>query len=711
MYDVEFNAALDNIMLPHLHLNFLSHRHIVHTNYDHLPADIDVPHLPARSKSFSPEPSPSQTKPDCLPDFSNLDFCPRSSPQVRNRPITPEFAHHLRKFGQDPDKIVNLSTTVRDRRSPELKRREQTLQDQLYDSPRSTGCVPCDEQYDSPRSIHPIINPQNGVPMHPTSAQLKQSLYDSPSDAHSLYMSPTKQHHGDHNAEGLYQSPRSHSQTPGYSERMHIYEDPKEQVIDEVDYSSSTLNVPDNTYQVPPKPRPIATLDAYDSPRTANLVHDPHSTYNVPQAAVSNAYTEITLRDLDNGHGLYSTPQSANAMLRNQYELVDVDKPGPMTRGLRHARSFESLVNKRVQLPQRRLSPEVLTPTKGYPYVDIDLQPQHPQPPTSPLSENLYAEIPDNPRFRYIMSPSRDPVASSGKDEAQSLYSVPRPTAATRTAVRPDPGYHYITLPGENEEVSSLRSNGIKETSTAAKDLANQGYELCMPVERAMTLASTVRSPPRNIPRTSYNGLLEKGSLLTSHSTQRPRYPSEQTQSAEPSEPITQPSSVPNDSPLTDEYVIITRSAPRKISHPQNIPQPQAGMQGEEYEVMSFAQVSLSKMRTPSPRFGVGSKEGSPIPTQQGMNNLRRSDFSEHFYGNVIHSHTGSDPYAEPFYGNIQRDDLEGMSDIGSPDAVIQDGSQSTIIYDTVSNPLSVPQRKLVRIASGSPHDSDFDLR
>ncbi len=821
--------------------------------YDHLPLsqEADGHRPPLRSQSYSPEArSPQATTPPKVgdrrsmspaDDVSNLDFVPRSSPHVQHRTITPEFAQHLAKFGQDSEKLVNLSPVVKGKRSPEImKRRAETLQKQESS----------DLTYDSPRPAHPLNYPPDA------------------SQAARLDQAPA--------AEGLYQSPRSqpHAQETEvlynnvpYASHSHLYEDPREQIIDENDGSDSVYYVPrprdpnahTNLYQVPPVARSRAPLDTYDSPRSTmpmeSMYNVPRSEgmynvprsegmYNVPQAEdvynvprsesdynnvprsqgmynvpraegaynVPRSALQAHLQQSENG-GTYSFPRPAsenslsshdvspdaaynyprpNALRGNnlynippgamsrqhaaesqpmsngQYEQVE---EAPVFRRLRPARSFESLFTRRVRPAQsgetQGGSPPEVVSTKSNPYVDIDLKPPPPTQrrdalpaiPPSPESENVYAEIPDNPRFRYIAGPKRrgsqENVVDYGspREDQHSLYHVPRPKASTNRdslhASSPQSPM-YAVIPGEGEQIGVRvplphRAATISRDPTrVAQNLADEGYELCLPANQSLgyrmaTLPhGSSRSPPRNVPRKNYKDLVEKFGRQVPNGI-RHRIQSDQTDTDGMGRTELQPSSVPEDSVLSDEYVIITKGDPRQKTQPQDIPpQPERrrSSTGDEYEVMSSVHVNLraTTLKSPSPIPEARSTHVSISPLQSPSGRPRTlqkrsttafEETTEWRRGG--HAHTGSSDSTSP-KTDSDRDSLvlEGVSPsdrtaraprVIRTQASVEGremvpgglGGRSA----TISESVPIPHSKLVRIASGSPNDRaiSMDLR
>ncbi len=739
-------------------------------------------------------------------DFSNLDFVPRGSPHVQTRTITPEFAQHLAKFGQDPEKVVNLSSAVKGKRSPEnMKRRAQTLQN-LNTS---------DQTYDSPRPAHPLNYPAATSQSDPRMQQAPGAQQDSrllPA-TESLYQSPRSQPYPQV-TDALYTNVPSSQQA---SSRDHLYEDPREQIIDEADGDEGTYhvprprdpNAPTNLYQVPPGSRPRAPLDTYDSPRSTNASNGTDGMYNVPRSALQQ-YQDSTysIPRVASDNALpsqdpYNVPPEAtynyarpNALTHNnlynippgtmsrqvaasqvpQYEHIEEIPPA---RRLRPARSFESLFTRRVNQPeaggnrvQGRRSPEVVS-TKSNPYVDIDLNrslpmQRNPLPavPPSPESENLYAEIPDNPRVRYIATlkrrGSRENLVDHGPAEEElqhSLYHVPR----ALTTANPPQSLHgtspqspmYAVIPGEGEQVGGRvplphRAATISRDPTAiARDLAHQGYELCLPSDEVPPYKTTTlphgftTSPPRNLPRTNYKDMMDKFGRQIPNGVQRPRFQSDQTDQSPVSSTELQPSSVPDDaSVLSDEYVIITRSDPREKTSPKDIPaQPERRRSStDEYEVMSAVHVKLAMInsKSPSPIREIGGAVASPPSQSSRLQKRSTTAFEETVdWRRGSHAHTGSEDSTSPHRDNeatavgvvgispVEKSTaLESSGGVprvlrtqttadGSGVDILERGRAVGMVLPIASESVPVPQSKMVRIAAGSPNDrsTSIDLR
>ena len=121
-------------------------------------------------------------------------------------------------------------------------------------------------------------------------------------------------------------------------------------------------------------------------------------------------------------------------------------------------------------------------------------------------------------------------------------------------------------------------------------------------------------SPPQNTPQSSCGPVTEKyGHQLPNGLQRKPFADTCLKHATRPTESpaVFQPTSGPFQScPLTDEYVIITKSDPRDRSEPQNIPRMglasrpvQQGM--DDFEMMRPAQLaSIRGRKSPSPNPG-----------------------------------------------------------------------------------------------------------
>ena len=587
-----------------------------HPNYDHLQIREDrgatdtndaLHPVPRRSKSFSPERSPpppssqkdqtnsTPTSPDSKADTSDLDFLPRSSPQVRVR--------------------------AKGRKSPETRRHGHQQQaeqgaENLYNVPRLQSDL------NESQNLYSIPRPQNDE---------------------DLYKVPRPQ-----NDEDLYKVPRP--QNGGLND---TYSVPRPLPSD----------MTDGTYRVP---RSVLNEDDQDDSAYYSLPAGARNVHNTPWS-FGNGSTYHVPRNLS-GSEISRVPLPRDD---NRYEEIEIQP----TRKLKTSRSFESLVNRRVNPPRRStFSPEPSSPMKGNYYVDIDVHGQVP-------NEHMYAEIREHPpTVRVGNRPTR---AAQQNADSNFYATIPNDRISPPPARRPTP---------------ELNREGLVKS----QELAKQGYELCMPVmseDKPMTLpknGATMSMPPRTIPRKIYKSV-EKYGIQIPNGTEH-------------SKPHIECASCPSNEgeSLMDEYVIITRKI--EPSRPKDIPARQmhrststqstsaAERPGDDYEIMTSAPLSLNRSR---------SKQSSKSPPQ--LETGTPINDSEHSYGSMSHSSSSGD--FSPKYGNIGCDaalDMDGMS---PPEEPVE------ALYQTPrpvgSQPLQVSHKQLVRIASGSPRDKTCanDLR
>ena len=210
---------------------------------------------------------------------------------------------------------------------------------------------------------------------------------------------------------------------------------------------------------------------------------------------------------------------------------------------------------------------------------------------------------------------------------------------------------------------------------------------------------ATMSMPPRTIPRKNYKSVEKYGIQIPNGIC-----PSER------SKPHIEGSSCPPNEGenFMDEYVIITRKM--EPSQPQDIPARQmhrsmstqstsaAERPGDDYEIMTSAPLNLNRGQA---------KQNSKSPPQLEISTSINN--SEHSYGSMSHSSSSGD--FSHTYGNVGCDaafDMDGMS---PPEEPVE------ALYQTPrpvgSQPLQVPRKQLVRIASGSPRDKTCgnDLR
>ena len=728
-----------------------------------------------RSKSFSPDhattgssteqdgggggggvfhPSSSQGSDDC----SSLDFLPRSSPHVQHRPITPEYAQHLRKIGDEEDAVINRSKTIKGRRSPEGK-----VLTKVSTSPaiyhHQKGGLSSDQTYNVPKSVlyeqnqsdnvYHVPRPQGGVVI----------------DGHAYHV-PRPQ--GEVGQDGVYSVPRP-SFTPRKPQHNYHVPIPSHEASGNQAYYSQPSVETDGVPQLESQEFAALQENLYNVPRANGIAEDATSSvglYNVPpkrSGSLGERRAELydapprSSSDGSETENIYKVPRNIDGTRHdrdNQYEVISTDlrhPPYSSSQRMRPARSCESLATLRVNLPPPRAasnSPPDMVPqthrSKNQ-YMDIDVgQAATPPTPCSPLGDNLYAVIPDNFPVRFNQSLSRQ-----------------------QQQTRPLPGginHHYSTLPpggnGSNFKDPPQRRPSPESMSghvLKARQLSKEGYKYCMPatedaVSNGNNNQSVVPQPQRGggVPH-PHGANYYKVSDPTPPRLIGPRHYStsdildaSHTSTAAPSTALLG-SSIPNDSSsssaLADEYVIVTRGDPsvRLHSQPLNIPPgqgsevkpPHVGA-GDEYELMNPAARAHIKPQparydTPDP-----SLYSTPNPTSSSSQSSPPSN-AAHLYGNVAHTTTTSttdDPptssvASDGEYGNVRRqgsDDLTGMSPVESDGAAFSvspptsdqgsegEGQSAKVSgqegeQQSTTSPIEIEKKQLIRIASGSPND------
>ena len=685
-----------------------------------------------RSKSFSPEPTLPKVREEIERQSasqeddktsSNLDFLPRSSPQVRVRSITPEYAQHLRKVEQEEG-----------RQSPSTFKRSKTVHTFSHE------VLPSSDTYDVPKQLR-RQSPDEGVynvPKPLTAPYDPEGTYHIPRPSADVYHVPRSQEDA-RNTQGHYHHPK-----------------PADQVYKVPVLASSAV---ESTYSVPtkfPKTQPNANDVYYSYPPEASDFTDGNGFYNVPKpsAEVDNVYKvprsvleeaesqtdnvykvpKSVLSEQNGTDSIYNVPRSLSANEgyisngarqhnssspppANTYETIDTNpQPKGVLGRLRAARSFESLLGNRINTtgtPIELSGPQIAANPNLYVGVDVEHMNESPQ--TSAMQqqpamvrsravarpENVYAEIPDD-----MLQDTRRPLVT---DSGRALTSRS----------------HYDTLPIRGTQ---LEMEGLTKAQALHDE---EGYELVLPPGvreeqlRAMTLPHRPKhhgtTPPRQLPtqprlkhiQDKYgidrmtSRRYSEGLVLDSSSLDYASIPSETILG----------SSIPADStiPALDEYVIITRQDTRPKFF-NTLPQPiLAGNrvvigQGSipsvgsdssmssgdklddsgEYELMNSARVNMARLKyntvTPNPTLTQGSAENRQQRSSAG-------GVSEQYYGNTFHtvSSVGS--------MNSLRDSV--FSDKSSE---VESGSSPT------TAPMQVSPKKLVRIASGSPHNASLTL-
>ena len=747
------------------------------------------------STGVSPEPQPTTsgtTSP--VPDSSDLDYIPRSSPQVA-RSLRSTLKGRLSPQG---GRLVKSTTTpALHSETYDVPKSLKTqlsadgrVGDELYNNVSILGEAPGqDATYQVPR---PTIDSEYHVPRPEDDVMNEKQYYHRPTPADEVYkvprpMSGTYSSLLGHASNSVYSSPR-----PPVSSRSPqgvYYSYPPDvdttSTNDGLRMSVTTPNGSDTGGQLYGNVSQTASNGAdgdssenfYNVPRPGTELHTQEhkeegvatatgdsALYNVPRLLGDQQGAEISANTNDESlykeprsssggmdDGLYKIPRSvkqsgsASPPPRNPYETVDFDQP----RRLRPAKSDESLhrVN---TLPPRRI---------GNRYVDINIdnpsssisagrplpskdpvwiqkQPLPPRPKQDLASDNLYAEIPEDLLAKRRMAKARWSPPARGERSFDNLY-VTGPEVASGSAVQPNRSTSpYDKLPPRKPSSEVIASEGVAK----AKELAKQGYELCLPSgedPRMVVRTSSITTPPRNIPRNTFSSL-EKYDIKTPSDLS---FRSHRTVSGSaaagsltpgPSEAVLS-SSIPSDSthPTTDEYVIITRPDTRP-KHSQTLPRSSSSSvtssdaaafpDGDEYEQMSSVKslVLLSQSShysTPNPSLHHSGGESTTTlqtavtTTATGVTEVV-GGASSHLYGNTEHMDKDFSNLDRAVRSSeaplVRAQTLPPRSKTISSSSIDSDVF-TTSFSSTVSGPMSIPedQRKLVHVASGSPADSE----
>ncbi len=410
--------------------------------------------------------------------------------------------------------------------------------------------------------------------------------------------------------------------------------------------------------------------------------------------------------------GLYKVPPRAvkqsgseSPPPKNPYEMIDFDEP----RKLRPARSLESLNRVRTLPPRRQgnsyVGLNVDNPSgRPVPTGWIQKQPLPPRPTQqnpSAAADNVYAEIPEDLLAKHRMANGRWSPPARGEKNFDNLY-VSGPDVADST---PQPNRSlspYDKLPPPRRPSPDVvASEGVAK----AKELARQGYELCLPSgEDPRTSAGgrtpPISMPPRNIPRKNFDkfdvGMRSQRSMSSSISGSVPTGVEGFLGT-----------SIPSDSTNlnTDEYVIITRSDTR-LKYTQTLPKStstgQVGTvsavplpEGDEYEQMNSvkSQVWLNQSlhySTPNPSLRHSDASTSVTTATTTQSTVMSTGAESGVVGGGAANH---------LYGNMEPTDKD-FSDL---DRVTRPAAPSGEPYFVRSKTLP-PRRKTV---SSSSVDSD----
>ena len=700
------------------------------------------------STTVTPEPQLSRsaatsgtTSP--VPESTDLDYIPRSSPTVmrNNRPT-------LRGRQSPVGKLTKSTTTPA--LSSETYDVPKSLQTQLsadngggiYNNVSLSGenTLESENTYQVPR---PTVDSEYRVPRPQDDILNEQRYYHHPKPADEVYkvpaprpMSGTYSSLLGHTPDNLYSSPRPPPHAVATRSPQGVYYSyppeadgttstadnattqtsgtvPDGQLYGNVTVGASneTAGAEENFYNVP---RPgIERQKSQEKQQQIQLEQNDgvaDGLYNVPRSLSDQQQGQASEMEEDlykvprhstggssDQDGLYKVPPRAvkqsgseSPPPKNPYEMIDFDEP----RKLRPARSLESLHRVRTLPPRGQgnsyVGLNVDNPSgRPVPTGWIQKQPLPPRPQQNPnAADNVYAEIPEDLIAKHRMANGRWSPPARGEKTFDNLY-VSGPDVADSS---PQPNRSlspYDKLPPPRRPSPEIvASEGVAK----AKELARQGYELCLPSgedPRASVGGRTppIGMPPRNIPRKNFgmSGSVPNASGLEGVLGM----------------------SIPSDStmPSADEYVIITRpdtrlkytqTLPRSTSTGQVQPEGTASAvplpEGDEYEQMNSvkSQVLLNQSlhySTPNPSLYHNGGSASVTTTAQAtiMSTGAESGVVE---GGANH-----------LYGNMEPTDKD-FSDL---DRVVRPAAPNSEPYFVRSKTLP-PRRKTV---SSSSADSD----
>ena len=741
------------------------------------------------STTITPEPQLATSGTSSpVPDATDLDQIPRSSPTV-SRGLRTLLKGRRSPQGKMPKSITlpSLSTETYD--VPKSLQTQLSAEDDgrgLYNNVTILGEVAESEgTYHVPR---PTIDSEYHVPRPHDDVLNENRYYHHPKPVEDVYkvprpMSGTYSSLLGHTPDNIYSSPKplvgtkspqgvyysyppdsneaTDSATPTTSTTANNGQEgrplPSQVISDETSgqlYSNVSLTAPnepgsgdlaENFYTVP---RPGVEQQEGVAVATPS---DDDGLYKVPRSLTGAQEVQNSSPPQQDDDGLYKVPRSLSGEIaaskydddlykiprsvkqsgsespppRNPYEQIDLDQQRIV---IRPARSLESLHRVKTLPPRtgnRYIDSNVASAEPGW----IRTQPLPPRPQPildSSTDDNVYAEIPEDLLSKRRMANARWSPPARGERTFDNLYVTgpdvtSEPTSQGNKSVSP-----YDKLPPRRPSPEVVASEGVAK----AKELAKQGYELCLPSGEDPKLATRtppMSTPPRNIPRKNFSSL-EKydvtipGDLgLHSHRTVSasggPMTPG-------PSDSLLG-SSIPTDSSLIspDEYVIITRSDTRlkysqtapilsnagRWSGTNEVPLPE----GDEYEQMNSvkSQILLSQSihySTPNPSLYHNGDSGTSSTTQTAAEGTE-VDGANHLYGNV--EHTDKD------FSNLDRVARPGEPQLVRSQTLpprrytVSTSSADSDVFSSSlsgSGPASIPedQKKLVRVTSGGQEDA-----
>lgn len=452
--------------------------------------------------------------------------------------------------------------------------------------------------------------------------------------------------------------------------------------------------------------------------------------YKVPRSSMGGS------SDQD---GLYKVPSRAvkqsgseSPPPKNPYEMIDFDEP----RRLRPARSLESLHRVRTLPPRaqgnRYVGLNVDNPS-GCPVPTgwIQKQPLPPRP-DSNAADNVYAEIPEDLLAKHRMANSRWSPPARGEKTFDNLYvSGPDVADSTQQPNRSLSPYDKLPPP-RRPSPEVVASEGVAK----AKELAKQGYELCLPSgedPRASAAGRTppIGMPPRNIPRKNF----DKFDVMVPHDLRLQRSLSSSMSGSVPNASGLEGilgTSIPSDStkPNADEYVIITR-ADTRLKYTQTLPtststgqiQPEGTAsavplpEGDEYEQMNSVKSLIllsqsSHYSTPNPSLyhngaGVTTSTASTAVMSTGVELGVVGGGANHLYGNtesMDKDYSNLDRVVRPAAPSSEPQFVRSKTLPPRRKTVSSSSADSDVFVTTSQNsgPASIPedQKTFVRVAT-----------
>ena len=396
----------------------------------------------------------------------------------------------------------------------------------------------------------------------------------------------------------------------------------------------------------------------------------PHPTYDVPPSVsvpmlydVPKEVSTMELYDIPKSLAVSSSSnyQSPRGISREEmsnsssrvrpYETIedDFNRSPITTHRLRPSRSLESLACRRVLPAQSGSVSHELSPSHLY----IDIDRSHSS--SEKVEENVYAEIPEDLHGATHYSSPRaqrpySEVRSSADNHLQNVYSVVSSEHQGHV-----PAAYTLGRPGRGGK------------------LVSGGYDLCAPVQHGLvTLHRPQVSPPRNIPRRDRTGSTDSSRPYQTAKVVSSSYDVSKQDSSPPSS--TRAASLVDDTNISDEYVMVTRQSLQNPSEDNTAAIAAKGpVHEDEYQVMRPAQINRSGMHGGLPAH-------PSCDSDVKVSNFEAADDMMGYH------HPTSESTAVPHKNGLEH-------------------------ATTPSDPLPITQPKLVKVASGSPHDTSTSAK